>query len=231
MNIVCFGDSVTRGISYVKGRLRIVRENYPALLEKALGPRVQVANQGVFNDNSDLLVARLEKDVLSHNPDCVLIGIGGNDCNFRWEEVALRPNDQHETIVPLPQYLDNLAHLAEKIRDAGAVPVFLNLIPLDPARYYRMLAEQYGSAIAHWIALCGGIKHWHGLYNRALQQLADSLGVFMIDVRTAFKKAEDLELLLSEDGIHPTVQGYHVLSQTVAGNLQGVFPSLQFARC
>ena len=127
----------------------------------------------------------------------VLIGIGGNDCNFRWEEVALRPNDQHETIVPLPRYfLDNLAHLAEKMRNAGAVPVFLNLIPLDPARYCRMLAEQYGSAIAHWIALSGGIKHWHGLYNRALQQLADRLGVLVIDVRAALKKRRNLELLL-----------------------------------
>jgi lysophospholipase L1-like esterase len=231
MNIVCFGDSVTRGISYVKGRLRIVRENYPALLQKAFGSWAEVVNQGVFNDNSDLLVARLEKDVLSHHPDCVLIAIGGNDCNFRWEEVAERPNDEHETIVPLPRYLDNLAHLAEKIRDAGAVPVFLNLIPLDPARYYRMLAKQYGSAIAHWIALCGGIKHWHGLYNRALQQLAESLDVLMIDVRSAFKEAGDLDGLLSEDGIHPTAEGYHVLSRTVAENLQGVFPSLQFAEC
>ena len=33
----------------------------------------------------------LRKDVISENPDIVLIEVGGNDCNFNWDEVAKHP--------------------------------------------------------------------------------------------------------------------------------------------
>ncbi|MFJ7310886.1 SGNH/GDSL hydrolase family protein [Peribacillus frigoritolerans] len=77
MKIVCFGDSLTRGISYVRGCLRIIKENYPNSLAKLTEslPFVEVLNKGVFNDNSDLLVSRIEKDVMSENPDIVLIEV------------------------------------------------------------------------------------------------------------------------------------------------------------
>lgn len=220
MKIVCFGDSVTRGISFMNGRLRIVKANYPSLLQgalKSLG--IDVLNKGVFNDNSDLLVHRLEDDVLSEQPDYVLIEIGGNDCNFRWDEVALRPDDEHEPIVPLERYLQNLRTLVERVQKNNSVPVLMNLLPLDPVRYYQQVAATYGKAVAHWIAHCGGIEHWHGMYNRSLCQLIGRLDVLTIDLRTAFKKAADLAVLLSDDGIHPTEAGYKVMSEAIQSSL------------
>ena len=109
MQIVCFGDSVTRGMSYIEGRLRIIKQNYPTLLQQSLSSHrnFDVVNKGTFNDTSDGLCARLETDVLSLNPDYVLIEIGGNDCNFHWDEVALYPDRTHEPNVPLKRYSTN----------------------------------------------------------------------------------------------------------------------------
>ncbi|QSO48284.1 SGNH/GDSL hydrolase family protein [Alicyclobacillus mengziensis] len=218
MRIICFGDSVTRGISYIRGRLRIQKENYPALLQTAFAvdDDVEVVNKGVFNDNSDLLVLRMEDDVVAARPDYVLIEIGGNDCNFRWGEVASAKDEEHEPIVPLDRYLVNLQKMVERMRQEGATPILMNLLPLDPVRYYNHIYQQHGSNVAHWIACCGGIEHWHGLYNRALVQLVSRLNVLTIDVRTAFKQAADFSVLLSDDGIHPTVAGYRVMAKTVA---------------
>ena len=245
LRIVCFGDSVTRGVTNVQGRLRIVKENYPKLLEQALhkldtwmtpvplsgipeqlgpvladlGTDVQVLNKGVFNDNSDGLVARLEKDVLKEQADVVLIEIGGNDCNFHWDKVAQSPDEVHQPLVPLPRYVENLQTLVNGVRKRDGVPIFLDLVPLDPVRYYRTVAGQVGPAVAQWIAICGGIEHWHGMYNLALRKLAQTLQVPHIDIRTALKRAGDLADLISDDGIHPTVAGYRVIGETIARQL------------
>lgn len=218
MRIVCFGDSITRGISFANGRLRIVKENYPNILQQMLSSfGVEVLNRGVFNDNSDLLVNRLKTDVLDAKPDYVLIEIGGNDCNFRWNEVAERPEEDHEAIVPLDRYIDNLQHIIQGICAAGAKPVLLNLLPLDPVRYYKHIAEQFGSAIAHWIAKCGGIEYWHGQYNRSLQRVFESLdSLAVIDIRSVFQQTGSLQTLLSDDGIHPTSSGYRIVADLIA---------------
>lgn len=218
MRIICFGDSVTRGISYIRGRLRIQKENYPALLQAALAvdKDIEVVNKGVFNDNSDLLVLRMEDDVVAARPDYVLIEIGGNDCNFRWGEIVCAKDEDHEPIVPLDRYLVNLQKMVERMQQEGITPILMNLLPLDPVRYYNHIYQRHGVEVAHWIARCGGIEHWHGLYNRALVQLVRRLNVLNIDVRTAFKQAADFSVLLSDDGIHPTVEGYRVMAKTVA---------------
>jgi lysophospholipase L1-like esterase len=217
MRIVCFGDSVTRGISYVQGRLRIVKDNYPALLQNAISifNPVQVLNKGVFNDNSSLLVDRLEKDVLAEQPSYVLIQIGGNDCNFHWDEVALCPNQTHEPFVPIQTYQENIENMIVRIRNTGAIPVIMSLIPLDPVRYYRKLAEIHGPSIAHWIAVCGGIEYWHAKYNAALEPIIRKLNVLTIDVRRSFLQSADMTKIISDDGIHPTTEGYFLLAAAI----------------
>ncbi|MBM7646168.1 lysophospholipase L1-like esterase [Scopulibacillus daqui] len=222
MKIVCFGDSVTRGVSYIRGRLRIIKETYPSILQEYLGDQNEVLNKGVFNDNSDLLVKRLDKDVLSQKPDAVLIQIGGNDCNFHWDEVAKRPDDEHEPIVPLNRYLNNIKVMIDQIKEMGAVPILSTLLPLDPKRYYEHISRMNNKSIAHWIAACGGIEHWHGMYNRALKKIIKSNHVLSIDIRTAFKESNDLSVLLSDDGIHPSPEGYSVMAGIIKQGLRGL---------
>lgn len=219
LKIICFGDSVTRGVTFTKGRFRLVRENYPVLLQKLLGDQDEVINKGVFNDNSDLLLKRLDKDVLQLHPDMVLINIGGNDCNFRWDQVASAPEEEHVPVVPLSRYLDNIRHMVRKISDAGAMPVVLSLLPLDPVRYYHALMGHYSHSIGHWISCCGGIEHWHGMYNRSLKQLVQKLGIPTLDIRTPFKAKGDLSELINDDGLHPTAKGYKAMAQIIFSSM------------
>ncbi|MGG4037013.1 SGNH/GDSL hydrolase family protein [Heyndrickxia ginsengihumi] len=217
MKIVCFGDSITRGVSYIKGRLRIVKENYPSILNSLCSTKQNtvVLNKGVFNDNSDLLLKRLEKDVFKEQPDAVIICIGGNDCNFKWDEVAARPYEEHKPIVPLERYLNNIREMVKEINEKGIVPILLTLPPLDPKRYYHTISQRHGSEIAYWISKTGGIEHWHGLYNRRIKDLIKNINIPSIDVRTALKKAGDLKELISDDGIHLTSTGYSVMGKKI----------------
>ncbi|GAY77468.1 SGNH/GDSL hydrolase family protein [Sporolactobacillus inulinus] len=216
MKLICFGDSVTRGITFIRGRFKIIRNNYPALLQSSLGEEDEVVNKGVFNDNSDLLIKRLDADVLDEHPDIVLINIGGNDCNFQWDQVAKLPDSEHVPVVPLDRYISNLSVMIRRISESGALPVVLSLLPLDPARYYATLMKHYSHSIGHWIGLCGGIEHWHGMYNRALKDFCAKSGVKLIDVRSAFKKNGSFNDLINEDGLHPTAKGYQVMAEIIS---------------
>jgi lysophospholipase L1-like esterase len=216
MKLTCFGDSVTRGITFIRGRFKIIRNNYPALLQSSLGEEDEVVNKGVFNDNSDLLIKRLDADVLDEHPDIVLINIGGNDCNFQWDQVAKLPDSEHVPVVPLDRYISNLSVMIRRISESGALPVVLSLLPLDPARYYATLMKHYSHSIGHWIGLCGGIEHWHGMYNRALKDFCAKSGVKLIDVRSAFKKNGSFNDLINEDGLHPTAKGYQVMAEIIS---------------
>ncbi|MBS2967622.1 SGNH/GDSL hydrolase family protein [Metabacillus sp. KIGAM252] len=216
MKIICFGDSLTRGITLDKGRLRITKKNYPNYLKEFLNRNITVINKGVFNDNSDLLLKRLKKDVLEENPDFVIIGIGGNDCNFDWNEVAEHPDSEHQAIVPADRYIANVRTMTERMKEAGITPIVMTLPPLDPVRYYQFLFKQYGSSIGHWISLKGGMEHWHGMYNDRLMNLADEMQVGKADVRTALRQAGSLQDLISDDGIHLTSAGYRVVGREIS---------------
>lgn len=226
MKIICFGDSITRGVTFVKGRLRILKENYPSFLQdlflKEKDADVTVVNKGVFNDNTDLLLARLDKDILMKKPDYVIIGIGGNDCDFKWNEVAERPMEEHQAIVPLDRYLENMKKIILNLHQASIVPILLTLPPLEPVRYYQTITKQNGSSTGHWISTLGGIEHWHGLYNRSLQKMTTELKVNTIDIRTAIKSSGDLLDLMSEDGIHLTARGYKVMGAEIYENLKNI---------
>ncbi|MFS0781448.1 SGNH/GDSL hydrolase family protein [Bacillus sp. 1P06AnD] len=232
MRIICFGDSLTRGVSIVKGRMRILKDNYPALLADFFQKKeksVEVLNKGVFNDNSDLLLARLEKDVISLKPDLAIIGIGGNDCNFRWKEVARFPDREHEAVVPLQRYIHNLKEIVSRLKQEQIFPLFLTLPPLDPSCYYAFLSAQFCSSLGHWISKVGGIEHWHGQYNRALNKWIEEEGLKKIDVRNAIKQSGELSHLISDDGIHLTSEGYHALSKAIIETIAPFVHNMQRA--
>lgn len=220
MKIVCFGDSLTRGVSVVNGRLRIVKKNYPYYLKEALlsnnESAVTVINKGVFNDSSESLLKRLEKDVMEENPDYVIIAIGGNDCNFNWNDVTENPEAEHQANVPIDRYLANIKTMIKRMKEAGITPIVMTLPPLDPVRYYQFLSNQHGTSISHWICMTGGIEYWHGLYNERLSKLADEWNIAKIDVRKALKQAGSQQEIISDDGIHLTPIGYKALGKEIS---------------
>lgn len=80
MKIVFLGDSLTQGTHGA---------NYVNKVAAALGGH-HFINEGVNGDTSLNLYRRLEKDVLAHQPDGVLIMIGINDA-LSYSEPGIRP--------------------------------------------------------------------------------------------------------------------------------------------
>lgn len=102
--IVCLGDSVT-GVYYHTGG----RRAYPEMLEVAIQraipqAKVRVINAGISGHTTTDGLARLDRDVLQHQPDLVTISFGLNDMTRLSEE----------------QYRQNLETLVARCRAAQA---------------------------------------------------------------------------------------------------------------
>lgn len=123
-NIICFGDSLTEGVGAARG------EDYPSILAGHLGARV--LNAGERGDTTAGALARLQRDVLEHDPRLVIVLLGGND--------FLRQ-------VPLEETKKNLEQIVRRIQQQGAmvavVGLRLGLFTDEYGPMYQEIATKY----------------------------------------------------------------------------------------
>lgn len=82
INIVAYGDSVTQGV--MQYRLLAPGDTYHRLLQQELEAffpttSFNMINAGIAGESATQALPRLERDVLSHRPDLVIIAFGLND--------------------------------------------------------------------------------------------------------------------------------------------------------
>lgn len=126
--IICFGDSLTYGTGVSKGM------DYPSQLSKLIN--TPVINAGVPGDTTARALSRLERDVISKNPDIVLITLGGNDLkNGVSKDAAFK----------------NLRKIVESIQKQRAKVIIGGFkFPLRDRGYgkgYQELADQTGAVL------------------------------------------------------------------------------------
>lgn len=122
--IVAFGDSLTAGYGAQPGG------DYPSQLSAKIGR--PIVNAGVSGDTTEAALARIDTDVLAHDPRIVIIGLGGND--------FLRRADIATTEA-------NLRSIVRRIQDSGAMVALLGfrfptLGPSYEPMYERVAKEE-----------------------------------------------------------------------------------------
>jgi lysophospholipase L1-like esterase len=126
--IIAFGDSLTFGTGASSGK------DYPSQLSEMISR--PVINAGVPGDTTARALKRLERDVLAHSPDIVLITLGGND---------LKNGIDAETAS------DNLKMIVSLIQNQGARVIIGGLsIPFRDrgfGRAYEKLADETGATL------------------------------------------------------------------------------------
>jgi acyl-CoA thioesterase I len=103
-NIVCFGDSITRGKGVNPS------ENYPAALAKMTS--VPVVNAGINCDITSEGLKRLKSDVLDNDPLIVVIEFGGND---------------YLNKIPLEETIRNIEEMIKIIQARGAMVAIVDI--------------------------------------------------------------------------------------------------------
>jgi len=144
VRICCFGDSVT-GLYYHTGGKRAYTDMLGLALDRLFpDAKVEAINAGVSGNTTVDGLARIERDVLQHNPTLVTVMFGLNDM----------------TRVPLAQYRANLKTIIDRCRSMGADVLLCtpNDVMTTTGRSVEKL-EQYCDAVrevgrARHVAVC-----------------------------------------------------------------------------
>ena len=153
VKVVCFGDSVT-GVYYHSGSRRAYTDMLGIALQRVSGTaNVKMINAGISGHTTVNALARIDRDVLAHQPDVVTVMFGLNDM----------------TRVSLEDYKANLKTIVEKCRGIGAEVVLAtpnNVIdtssrPTSKLVRYCDVVREVGRELG--VPICDTYQQWSGV--------------------------------------------------------------------
>jgi lysophospholipase L1-like esterase len=190
ITIVALGDSVTHG-SVAAGEINYETVYWNRLRQKLNAVRatipVNVINAGIGGTTAARSVARLDRQVLCHNPDLVIVCFGLNDINGTRE-----------------QYLDSLRTIFTRCRESGAEVIFMTPNMLNTRVDERTEARFAAYAVKTAEMQNGGRMD---LYMESACTLAREMDVTVCDCyakwKLLHKNGADVTELLSNKINHP----------------------------
>jgi len=215
--VVLFGDSVARGIVLGEdGTYSPIPDSFAERMAGRLG--LSLVNKARFGCTivKGLEIAKrfLSKEPENRaGPELALLEFGGNDCDFRWDEIAARPADLHEPTTPLALFSELYSEMIGELKRAGLSPVILTLPPLEAERYFAWFTRKglNGAAILSWLGDVGMIFRWHESYDLEVRRIAKRENCPLVDIRKAFLDTGDYGKYICEDGIHPNRLGHALI--------------------
>ena len=200
--VTLLGDSILKGIQVDLGDRRDRTKS--EINVEALESEFQLS---IHNDADRMLARKLPCDMM-------VMDFGGNDCDFRWKEIAEDPTGDHQPNVPLPEFVELYREMIRRVRSHGIRPILTNLPPLDSERFFNWWCGDLDKeAVMRWLGDVGNIYVWQERYSRAVERLAREENVPLVDVRGAFLDYGHLEQTLCADGTHPNTVGQGLITQ------------------
>lgn len=228
-NFVLYGDSISKGVVYDESREKyvVLEESFPNLLQNRL--KGVIHNAARFGNTILRAAGKLQNDVLKKKPDIVIIEFGGNDCDFKWEEIADNPQGNHLPNTDFNIFQKSLKSLIELFNSTGIVPVLMTIPPLDADRYFRWISKNsaaVGGKILEWLGSVSKIYWWQERYNSAILNIAQETRTRWIDVRSAFLRQPDFRQFLCIDGIHPNEKGHRLIAEKIMNYISSEYKYL-----
>lgn len=216
-SILVMGDSVAKGVIFnpEKKRYTFSKDGFISKLKSVL--RANVHDFSKFGTTSGYGQELLKDKLTDLNPDLVLIEYGGNDCDYKWDEVAENPMATHLPNTPIRLFEQNIMRMVDSLKALGKIPVLMNLPPLDAASYFRWFTKNdpaRARSILRWLHDVSKIYWWQEKYSYTIEKIARAAGTHLINVRNAFLRQNDYQSLICEDGIHPNEEGQALLNHT-----------------
>ncbi len=199
INVVTLGDSITMGV-----RQGVSAEHtFSSILEDLLnevGFNVEVINQGISGEKTDAALSRVERDVLSLEPDYVVIMYGTND--------AFIDEGKTEPRLSLEAYKRNLAELVRRCRDAGFIPLLMTPIPMGE----RNLAGAFEPYVSQ------GVNFKLVAYATACREVARAEDVPLCDLFVEWSDHAHRGTIIDRgmsDGMHPNPEGHGLIAKSL----------------
>lgn len=211
--IYFIGDSITRGVTLVDGKYKIIDESFYEKFKNIIYKKTK--NFGKFGITTKKFLENINK-YTGKDVDLIFFQMGGNDCNFNWKEIAKNPDAIHYPNVSKVEYESNLRKIYDYFYKNKIKAITLNLPPLHPEKFFNYLGNKKEKEnILRWLKNISKIYYHHESYNKIFERVTYECGLNMIDIRSDFLKEDILDDLISEDGIHPTKLGHELIFKSI----------------
>ncbi len=201
INIVAFGDSVTHG-AVAAGEMNYETVYWNRLRKKIIEKKdfvpVNVINAGIGGITAKDSVQRIDSQVLSHNPDLVIVCFGLNDVNGE-----------------LDVYLESLKIIFKKCLESGAEVIFMtpNMLNTYVAEHTDPVHYGYAEVTARMQN-----EGRMDLYMKSAVRLAKEMNVTVCDCYSMWKErnlTEDMTLHLANGINHPTKEMHELFANAL----------------
>ena len=160
--VTLLGDSILKGIQVDLGdrRYRTHNEINVEALESEF--QLSIHNDAHFGATVRKGSRLLDRMLARKLPcDMMVMDFGGNDCDFRWKEIAEDPTGDHQPNVPLPEFVELYREMIRRVRSHGIRPILTNLPPLDSERFFNWWCGDLDKeAVMRWLGDVGNIYVW-----------------------------------------------------------------------
>ncbi len=211
-----FGDSVMKGVIYDGRAYHLCRDHKLDFLAQE---QVQVRNYAKMGASIELTLSLMRPRMDSDLSDAtVMIGCGGNDCDYDWQAISDDPDGAHQPKTSPDDFITAYRSAIRLVQDHGARAALVTLLPLDAERYLDHISRgRSRENILRWLGDVDHLYRWQEYYSALVCHLARAFGCPLIDIRSEFLRRGDFRALISPDGIHPTQAGYDLIHRVIAG--------------
>ena len=218
-HINIWGDSILKGVvlDETNGRYQVLENNCVDRFAKLTGAIID--NHASFGMTTGKALERIKRSLLRKAPghdDIVLVEFGGNDCDFRWEEVSASPGERHLPKTPIGQFGEALQAIINLFKLIDIRPVLMALPPLEPGRFLDWVSRGLDRAnILAWLGDVNKIYRWQEAYNDIVVQTANANRLRVLDVRKDFLVLDDYAARFCADGMHPNEAGQELILESI----------------
>ncbi len=213
--IEVLGDSILKGIQVNPENKRYYTKNDIDLNKLSDMYSLTFTNDSRFGctvtKGSQLISKQLEKGKVF---DAIVMDFGGNDCDYKWEEIAANPGGEFKPNTPLDLFITEYTKLIKTIKNNHMIPILTTLPPLDPQRFFDWWCGNLNKEnVMKWLGSIKTIYNHQAMYSSCVEEIAKQENVPLIDIRSAFLKKDHVEGLICEDGTHPNSNGQKIISE------------------
>ncbi len=213
--IEVLGDSILKGIQVNPINKRYYTKNDIDVNMLSSMHALKITNDSRFGctvtKGYQIIKKMLEKGM---ECDAVVMDFGGNDCDYKWDEIAANPEGEFEPNTPLDTFITEYTSIIRTLKDRGIMPILTTLPPLEPQRFFDWWCRDLNKDnILKWLGSIGKIYKHQAAYSCCVEEIAKKENVLLVDIRSAFLKHGNIENLICEDGTHPNSEGQKVMTE------------------
>lgn len=240
-SIIAWGDSILKGV--VSGgdskRFDITEKDSLSQACAALG--IELTNKSVFGSWMTKTRRTQDRSIRAGNiAQMAIIESGSNDSDYDWIAVNQNPDADHLQRCPLDEFKALMREAVEVARQNKITPVIMIPNPLVPDWWFKNICiGNDENVIRKFVERKYGLQEQNALqgqnsaaalrlyqnqelYSIAAANLARSLNVQTVDMRSEFLAHPNYRDLMCLDGVHPNQAGYDFMAEVWKREIPGL---------